>query len=165
MSPEAALRLELRTSAALGLLTLAVHLAAAAVLLAFLPLAEGIAAAGLAALLGVAVTRDRGWPGSTRTPRALRLADESELTVELRGGAEIRGRLAAGRFVSRWLVVLELEGPHAGRRRLLVARDMLAPEGYRQLCLWALWDRLPAGKAADRRPLAVVRTISSDTCL
>jgi hypothetical protein len=47
-------------------------------------------------------------------------------------------------------VSLPLTG--AGRRNLLVVRDMLPPGEFRALRLWALWGRVPG--AAALRPAA-----------
>ena len=68
------------------------------------------------------------------------------MEVELSGGA----RHPAGtgpRTVSRFLVALPLAG--AARRSMLVTADMLDPEGFRLLRLWALWGRLPGVASAQ----------------
>lgn len=50
---------------------------------------------------------------------------------------------AERRYVSRWLVVIELIAPAPSGRTILVARDMLPASEFRHLRLWALWRALP----------------------
>ena len=63
------------------------------------------------------------------------------MTLELSNGERLAAALAERRHVSRWMVTLPLVRPV--RRTILVTRDMLTPDEFRQLRLWALWGRLP----------------------
>jgi hypothetical protein len=144
------LRVELRASPALALLTLGVHGAAAAVLLAALPLPAGLGGAFLAAILAVLSIRRQGLLRAQDAPAGLEFGRDASLLVRLRNGTELRGTAAARRYVSRWLVVLELVQPGAKHRTILVARDMLPAGEFRHMRLWALWDALPAGHAGAR---------------
>ncbi len=158
-------RLELRASSVLTFLTIAVHAAAAMTVLALLPLLPGLCAAGLLAFLGLMAVRERTLISAPRAPAVLHLGYDGSLRVRLRCGQEETPPIAARRYVSRWLVVLGLEKPVGGCRTILVARDMLAAEDFRQLRLWALWNTLPAVRAATGAQNSVARTISPDTCL
>lgn len=144
------LRVELRASPVLTLLTLGVHGAAAAVLLAVLPLPAGLSGAFLLAALAVALVRERSLLRAQDAPIGLELGRDAGLLVRLRDGTELRGTASARRYVSRWLVVLELVRPDATRRTILVARDMLPAGEFRHMRLWALWDAIPAGGAGAR---------------
>lgn len=157
------LRLELRGSPALTGLTVALHAVAAVILLAVLTPVAGWWAAGVLAMLALVEVRERTALTASRAPASLCLGRDGGFALRLRSGAESGATVAARRYVSRWIVVLTLEFPTRGRRTILVARDMLAPEAFRQLRLWSLWSRLPASAGAV--PVLVERTISSDTCL
>lgn len=157
-------RLELRASVALTFLTIAFHAAAAATLLALLPLIAGLCAASLLGVLGLMAVRERTLISAPCSPAALHLGYDGTLVVRLRNGQEKDAAMAARRYVSRWLVVIGLDRRIEGRHTILVARDMLAPEDFRQLRLWSLWGTLPATPDATAVH-TVARTISSDTCL
>lgn len=60
------------------------------------------------------------------------------LAVELLSGETLTSERQPGSHVSRFLVTLP-----AGKRTLLITRDMLGREEFRRLRLWALWGRLP----------------------
>jgi hypothetical protein len=144
------LRVELRASPILTFLTIGVHGAAGAVLLAVLPPAAGLCGILLLAVLATVSVRDKTLLRAQGAPLALKLGRDAELLVGLRGGAELRGSASSRRYVSRWLVVLELVEPDGRRRTILVARDKLAAGEFRYLRLWALWDALPAGEGGVR---------------
>lgn len=63
------------------------------------------------------------------------------MILELKDGRRFPAELGAARHVSRFMVTLPLRRPM--RRTILVTRDMLGPEEFRRLCLWALWGKLP----------------------
>lgn len=147
MSREPALRLELRASPALTLLTLTVHAAAAATVLVWLPWIEGLCAASLLVALGALAIRQRTLLWTARAAAGLGLGREGSLLLRLRSGHEFSAVPAGRRYVSRWLVVLDLDTKSDGRRTLLVARDMLGADEFRLLRLWALWNTLPAARA------------------
>lgn len=159
MSGTPPLRLRLRASLVLTLLTLAAHAAAALTLLALLPLAEGLCAAGLLVALGAIALWERTLLRSARAVFALEVGGEGGLAVWLRDGRRICAISINRRYVSRWMVVLELARHSALRRTILLSRDMLPAEDFRQLRLWALWNALPAAHASS------ARTISPDACL
>jgi hypothetical protein len=137
------LHLHLRASPVLTVLTSGMHGAAAAVLWFILPPLAGAAAVLLVLLLGALSVSQRTllWAGDA--PAVLALGRDGSLVVQLRGGGKWKGTPAERRYVTRWLVVLELARPRLASRTLLVARDMLASEEFRHLRLWALWRALP----------------------
>lgn len=159
------LRVELRGSAALTGLALAVHVAAGCILVFVLPLLAAILALGLLAFLALTAVREKTLHAAPHAPAALYLGYDGALTLRLRDGREAASTVAVRRYVGRWLVVLGLEGGAGGQRTLLVARDMLAPEAFRLLRLWALWGTLPRPRGADGTGSPSKRTISTDTCL
>jgi hypothetical protein len=81
-----------------------------------------------------------------RSPRTLRVAADGGLQIELADGATCP--VGTGeRTVTRVLVALPLAGPL--RRSILVTADMLDPERFRLLRLWALWGKLPGVASAQ----------------
>jgi len=138
------LRLTLRASPALTVLTLAIHaLAMAAVWTALAPI-PGICAVALLAGLAVIALRERTLLRAANAPSVLELKGDGSLSIRLRGGREICGVPAPRRYVSRWLVAFDLALPARAHRTILVARDMLPAGEFRHLRLWALWSALPA---------------------
>jgi hypothetical protein len=130
-------RFELSPSWILAAVIAGLHAAAAGALAAALPGMPGAAlAAGLFAL-GLAAAWSRALLGARASPHALELA-ELQGFVELRSGERLAAAVRAPRHVSRFLVALALP-----RRTILVSRDMLGAESFRNLRLWALWGRLP----------------------
>jgi hypothetical protein len=129
-------RLELSPSWAVAATIVALHCAAAASVVAVqrspagYALAVGLLGLGLAAAWGRALLR------SSASVTALELS-KGEIVVELRDGRRIPAELRAGRHVSRFMVTLPVRRPM--RRTILISRDMLDPEGFRRLRLWALW--------------------------
>ena len=142
----ATLRLDLRPSWRLACLIVGLHGLAGASILVISIEPPALALAALLAALGGASAWDRALLRGRRSPRSLLVAGNGGLEVELAGGA--RHRAGTGpRTVSRFLVALPLAG-HA-RRSMLVTADMLDPEGFRLLRLWALWGRLPGVASAQ----------------
>jgi hypothetical protein len=114
---------------------------AMAALLAALLLVLGFAAAWSRALL-----RDAG------AVRAIEIGAPQPV-FELAGGARFSAEVAPRHYVSRRLVILPVVRPF--RRTLLVTGDMLPPQEFRRLRIWALWNRLPSqrhGVAAKQLP-------------
>ncbi len=138
------LRLDLRGSPVLAGLVVATHGLAAAVLIALLPLSQGTLGAFLLLVLAAFVVRSKALLIAPGSPRALLPGPDAAMAIDLRSGEEVSGAVLERRFVSRWLVILDLASP-GGRRTILVARDMLDPEAFRRLRLWALWGTIPAG--------------------
>lgn len=134
-------------------------------MLVVLPLLASICALGVLAFLAITAVREKTLYVAPHALATLYLGYDGGLTVRLRNGREASSTVAARRYVGRWLVILGL-GELAGRRRtVLVARDMLAPETFRQLRLWALWGTLPSPRSTKCSRSSAERTISSDTCL
>ena len=144
------MRLELRASLVLTLLTAAIHCAAAAVFWFFLPSPAGTVAAALTVVHAMLAIRERTLLLGLSAPAYLELERDSSLVAGLRSGKSIKGQVSARRYVSRWLVVLDLGWSPMRHRTILVARDMLPARQFRNLRLWALWDALPtAARAAS----------------
>ena len=103
---------------------------------------------GIVIALGAATAWDRALLRAGRSPRALELSDGSPSQVEFSPGT--RCPLADGaRSVNRYWVTLPLRGVLRGA--VIVTADMLEPEQFRLLRLWALWGRLP-GVASGQLP-------------
>lgn len=142
------LRLKLRASPALTLLTLAIHGLAMAALWSALAPVPGICAIAVLAALAVIALRERTLLRAASAPSVLELKGDGSLSIRLRGGSEIGGIPAPRRYVTRWLVVFDLALPARAHRTILVARDMLPAGEFRRLRLWALWSALPAAYPA-----------------
>ena len=138
------LRLELRASPVLTLLTLAIHGLAMAALWSVLAPAPGICALAVLSALAVIALRERTLLKAASAPCVLELKGDGSLSIRLRSGREIGGKPAPRRYVTRWLVVFDLTLPSRAHRTILVARDMLPAGQFRHLRLWALWNALPA---------------------
>jgi len=133
-------RLELSPSWILAGAMVVLHAAAAASLLVAVPGAMGYLLAAACLALGLAAAWGRALLGSRASVRALILS-ENEIALELKDGRRVPAELGARRHVSRFMVTLPLRRPV--RRTVLVSRDMLAPDEFRRLRLWALWGKLP----------------------
>jgi hypothetical protein len=134
-------RLELSPSWSLLAAILGLHALAAASVLMVL---HGVHATALAAALialGAAAAWGRALHRSGASVRALELSGDA-LLLELRDGRRAAAELGGARHVSRFMVTLPVRRPV--RRTILVTRDMLAPEEFRRLRLWALWGKGPA---------------------
>lgn len=142
------MRLDLRASPLLTFLAAALHSAAATVLWFFLPPPAGALAAVLVVALAALALRQRTLLWATTAPVSLELKREGRLVARLRNRTELEGQVSARRYVSRWLVVLDLAQAPWGRRTILIARDMLPAGQFRHLRLWALWDAQPAARPA-----------------
>jgi hypothetical protein len=130
------------------MLTVGIHVLAAAVLGWVLPRWPGLAAATLVIVLGTFAVRRATLLQDSASPSELLLKRDGELSLRLRDGSEIDCVPAERRYVNRWLVVLELARVPVTHRTILVAGDMLAPSEFRQLRLWALWRALPPARPA-----------------
>ena len=116
-------------------------------------LLTGPAGVGLGVLiagLGLAAALDRALLIGKRSPRALRMEGKDHLTLELANAELVPLRIGGRRYVSRYLVVLPVAG--STRRTILVAGDMLEPESFRALRLWALWGQ--TAQSAPAQPVA-----------
>jgi hypothetical protein len=138
---ERRLRLELRPSRRLAAAILALHGAAAAGALLSLPAAPAAAIGAALLALGALSARRRALLASASSVRVLEL-EGTKARVTLASGAALSAEAAPRRYVGRTMVCVTLRRPV--RRTLLVTRDMLGPESFRRLRVWALWGRLPA---------------------
>jgi hypothetical protein len=141
------LRLEFSPSRGLALLIVALHAAAALSILMVLPGVAGATLAAALVALGLSAAWSRALHRSSGSVRGIDL-NGSEIALNLASGARIVAEVAERRYVTRFVVALPLRRP---RRTILVTRDMLAPDSFRSLRLWALWGKLP-GVAAKQLP-------------
>jgi len=126
----------------------ALHAAAGLCVVAVLPgAAGGLLAAALLAL-GAAAAWSRALLGAAGSVRGIELEGPG-IVLQLASGERIVAELAERRYVTRFVVALPLRRPSP--RTILVTRDMLAPDSFRALRLWALWGKTP-GVAAKRLP-------------
>ena len=135
-------RLELSRSWILAALIFLLHGAAAASLVIVVPGWAGAALAAAFLLLGLTAAWARALHGSAASVRALEVGDA--LVVELKDGRRFAAELGASRHVSRLMVTLPVSIPMG--RTILVTRDMLGAEEFRQLRLWVLWKKLPVAR-------------------
>jgi hypothetical protein len=150
------LRFVLAPSRGLATAIAGVHALAALSLWASLPGPWGALAGVFVAVLGVVTARDRGLLRGRNSVRAIEIAGPEDVALELADGSRDAVRLLRRKHVSRLGVGLGFEG--RGRRSFYVAADMLEPEAFRRLRLWALWGRVAAsgdrwllGSGAARR--------------
>jgi hypothetical protein len=125
----------------------ALHAIAAICVVAVLPgAAGGLLAAALIAL-GLAAAWSRALLGSAASVRGIEL-DGQSIALKLASGDRFVAEVAERRYVTRFVVALPVRRP---RRTVLITRDMLAPDSFRALRLWALWGKV-AGVAAKQLP-------------
>ena len=135
------LRLELTPSPRFAALIVALHAAAAASVAAVVPgLAGALLAAALLAL-GLAAAWGRALLRSALSVRAIELDGPAHALLELGSGERLDVELGERRYVGRFAVSLPVARPV--RRTVLVYHDMLAPDSFRRLRIWAAWGRLP----------------------
>jgi len=134
------LRLELRPSRALAAAVVLIHAAGAAAALLVVRGVAGVALALLLLALGAVAVRHRALLRAPGSIRHLELGSDRQVGVVLASRERLQARAGARCHVGPWWVILRLPVP---RRSLLVVRDMLPPEEFRRLRLWALWGRLP----------------------
>ncbi|MGH8690138.1 MAG: hypothetical protein ACREUS_03830 [Burkholderiales bacterium] len=138
-------RLELSPSRTFALVLVVLHAAAAASVIAVTGTASGHALGAALLALGLAAAWGRALLRSPASVRAIELSGP-EFLVELKDGRRMPAELGGHRHVGRLMVTLPVRRPV--RRTILVTRDMLGSEEFRQLRIWTLWGRLPgvAGK-------------------
>jgi len=141
------LYLELSPSPRLAGAIVALHLAAALCAVAVLPGVAGGLLAGALIALGAAAAWSRALLRSAASVRGIELDGES-IALKLASGDRFVAELRERRYVTRFVVALPVRRP---RRTVLVTRDMLAPDSFRALRLWALWGKV-AGVAARQLP-------------
>jgi len=133
----------------IALLIVSAHAAAAtALLMAAQGAVSGWVVAALLLALGGATARDRALLRAASSVRGFTLEGGDRIVLELAGRGGLNARVAGRRWVSAGLVLLPVTLPR--RRTLLVGADMLDPEAFRRLRLWALWGRLPGVASTPR---------------
>jgi len=153
VSAPAASQFRLAPSRTLALLIVVAHSAAAAALLLVAKESPaGWALAVLIVALGAATAWDRALLRGTRSIRAFVLAGPDSIELELTGRRRLSARLSPQRWVGARLVILALRAPR--RSSLLITGDMLDPEAFRRLRLWALWGALPGVASMPREPVS-----------
>ena len=135
-------RLEFSPSWSLACAIALLHALAAVSIVAVLESAAGYALGACLLALGLAAAWGRALHRSSASVRALELSG-NEMTLEMKDGRKVAAALGA-RHVSRFMVTLPVRG--SMRRTILVTRDMLEPEEFRRLRLWALWGKLPVAR-------------------
>jgi len=152
-APDAS-QFRLASSRTLALLIVGAHsTAAAALLLVAKETPAGWVLAGLIVALGAATAWDRALLRGSGSIRAfVVLAGSDAIELELTGRRRLSAQLSPQRWVGPSLVILSLRAPR--RRSLLIAADMLDPEAFRRLRLWALWGALPGVVSMPREPVS-----------
>ncbi|MDA8108170.1 MAG: hypothetical protein M0015_06015 [Betaproteobacteria bacterium] len=141
MSGARSRRIELSPSRALTGAILLVHGLGAACVAAALPAPWGGVLGSALFALGLAAAWDRALLRGARAVRAIEPTGADEATIELRNGERFSTRVAGRGSVNRFWVALPVR--LRARRTLFVTADMLEPETFRTLRLWALWGRMP----------------------
>jgi membrane-bound toxin of toxin-antitoxin system len=141
-----ALRLELKPSRRLAAVIIVAHGAAAIAAYIAVPGSMTALLAALLLLLGIATAWGRALLAARASIRVIEVGAEPA-AIELASGERFAVEVAQRRYVTRYLVALPLRGP--SRRTLLVTADMLDPEEFRRLRIWALWNRLPRAHLAN----------------
>lgn len=141
MSGERTLRIQLSPSRSLAAIIVVVHGGAAVCAGMLVAGAMGICLGALIAGLGVAAAWDRALLRSRRSAQALNIGSGDSVILELANAERVRLRISRRRFVSALVVILP--GAPWTHRTIVVWRDMLGPDSFRALRLWALWGRVP----------------------
>ena len=132
----------LRPSPSLALWVVAASAAAMGLCLLYLPVLAAVALCGLVVW--------HGWVGlrahALQTHPAAIVAVRCEADAfhyQLRAGSWISGSLQPGGLVTRWLTVVRLrdDAEYPQTRVLVLLRDRLAPDHYRQLRVHLRWRR------------------------
>ncbi|MGH8745093.1 MAG: protein YgfX [Burkholderiales bacterium] len=146
MSGERAFRVHFSPSRGLAAIIVAMHGGAGICAGALVPGVTGICLGLLIAGLGFAAAWDRALLRGRRSARGLETRGDDSVVLELADGERVRLRISPRRFVSGLVVIL----PAVPRvhRTIVVARDMLGPDSFRALRLWALWGRVPGIESA-----------------
>jgi len=141
LSGERTLSIHLSPSRGLAATIVAVHGGAAVCAGALVAGVPGICLGVLIAGLGFAAAWDRALLRGRRSARVLQIGLGDCVTLELASGERVALRISPRRFVSGLVVILP--GIPSMHRTIVVARDMLNPDAFRALRLWALWGRVP----------------------
>jgi len=141
-----ALRLELKPSRGFAAAIVAAHSAAAVAAYLAVPGAMTALLSALLLVLGIVTAWSRALLAAATSIKVIEVGGP-HTAVELASGERFVAEVAQRRYVTRYLVALPLRGP--SRRTLLVTADMLDPEEFRRLRIWALWNRLPAAHLSN----------------
>jgi len=143
------MRFRLLPSGRMALLIVLAHGGAAAALLTVAyDSVVGWMLAALLVALGFMTAWDRALLRARASVRGLVVDGPDDIVLELARSGRVKARVGARRWVSAALVLLPIGLPR--RATLLVGWDMLDPEDFRRLRIWALWGRLPAVASAPR---------------
>jgi len=141
LSGERTLRIQLSPSRSLAAIIVVVHGGAAVCAGVFVAGSMGIWLGVLIAGLGIAAAWDRALLRGRRSVRALIIGSGDNVILDLANAQRVGLRISPRRFVSALVVILP--GAPWMRRNIVVWRDMLDPDSFRVLRLWALWGRVP----------------------
>jgi hypothetical protein len=141
LSGEKTLQIRLSPSRGFAAIIVAVHGGAGVRAGALLAGPMGIALGVLIAGLGCAAAWDRALLRGRRSVRALWLGGKEGVMLELANAERVPMSISPRRYVSRIIVVLP--GVASMHRTIVVTRDMVGPDAFRALRLWALWGRVP----------------------
>ena len=145
-----ALRLELKPSRGLAAAIVAAHGAAAVAAYVAVPGTMTALFSLLLLVLGITTAWSRALLAARASIRAIEIG--AQTIIELASGERFGAEVATRRYITRYLVALPLRAP--SRRTLLVTADMLGPEEFRRLRVWALWNRLPLQRGVAAKQLA-----------
>lgn len=140
---------KLRASPRLTLVLLCAHAAAAVAAWLAFGNAAGSAIALLVMTAGAVSIHGHALLLANDSPAHLVLPDSGELRLVDRSGLDWIPIADSACFVSRWVVIVPVSGRIA-RRRVLIAGDMLSPEAFRRLRIWALWGASAAMRRQGR---------------
>jgi hypothetical protein len=132
-----------RASPGFALFLLCAHAAAGAAAWISIGGAAGTAIAVLAMAAGAVAAHDRALLLARDSPARAEFSASGEFRIVDRIGREWVPVAGSPRYVSRWFVIVAASGPAGRVRRLLVTQDMLLPEPFRRLRIWALWGAVP----------------------
>jgi len=141
------LYLELSPSPRLAAALVALHAVAGICAVVVLPGVAGVLLAAALVGLGAAAAWSRALLRSAASVRGVELDGEG-IALKLASGDRFVAEPAERLYVTRFVVALPIRRP---RRTVLVTSDMLAPDSFRALRLWALWGKV-AGVAAKQLP-------------
>ena len=128
----------------------AVHVVAAACLVAVLTGWQGFALAILLPALGAFSAWDRALLRGALSPKAIEIQGSGKALLVFANGETAAVSPVRGIGVNRYWVALKCGSPL--RRGVLVTAGMLRPEPFRLLRLWALWGKLPGVASRQHTP-------------
>lgn len=128
-----------RASPGLALFLVCSHAAAGAAAWISIPGVAGLAIAVLTMAAGAVAIYGRALLRAAGSPACMEFSATGAPRIVDRIGRDWIPVANSPRYLSRWFVIVAVSGPAGGVRRLLVTRDMLLPEPFRRLRIWALW--------------------------